>query len=69
MNNTLVKKLPAIKARQNFGQVLNEVAFGDNQFIVERAGKPMAAIIPVDRFWEIQEREEFKENSKSKFSK
>ena len=69
MNNTLVKKLPAIKARQNFGQVLNEVAFGGNQFIVERAGKPMAAIIPVDRFWEIQGGEEFKGNSKSNFSK
>lgn len=35
-------------ARKNFGQILNEAALLGETFIIERAGKPMAALVPVE---------------------
>lgn len=46
----MVKKLPALKARQNLGQVMNEVALRGDEYIVERAGKPLVAIISMDKY-------------------
>ncbi len=46
----MIKKLPALKARQNLGQVMNEVALRGDEYIVERAGKPLVAIISMDRY-------------------
>lgn len=50
----MIKTLTAIKARQNLGAVLEEVYYNGDQFIIERAGKPMAAMVPL---WQIQARE------------
>jgi prevent-host-death family protein len=47
-----VKTINAMKARQNFGQMLEEVYYKGDQFVVERAGKPMAAVVPV---WQLEE--------------
>ena len=47
----MVKKVNALKARQNFGQMLEEVYYKGDQFIIERAGKPMAAVIPL---WQLE---------------
>ena len=41
------KKINAMKARQNFGQLLEEVYYRGEQFVIERAGKPMAAVVPL----------------------
>jgi prevent-host-death family protein len=41
-----------MKARQNFGQMLEEVYYKGDQFIIERAGKPMAAVVPL---WQLSE--------------
>ena len=46
----MVKKLPALKVRQNLGQVMNEVALRGDEYIVERAGKPLVAIISMDKY-------------------
>lgn len=46
----MIKKLPALKARQNLGQVMNEVALRGDEYIVERAGKPLVAIISMDKY-------------------
>ena len=46
----MIKKLPALKVRQNLGQVMNEVALRGDEYIVERAGKPLVAIISMDRY-------------------
>ena len=46
----MVKKLAALKARQNLGRVMNEVALRGDEYIVERAGKPLVAIISMDRY-------------------
>jgi len=48
------KTINAMKARQNFGQMLEEVYYKGEQFIIERAGKPMAAVIPLSKFAELQ---------------
>lgn len=44
------KTISAIKVRQNLGQVMNEVALKDDEYVVERAGKPLVAIIPIERY-------------------
>jgi prevent-host-death family protein len=43
----VAKKLNALKARQQLGQLLEEVYYQGEQYIIERAGKPMAAVVPV----------------------
>jgi prevent-host-death family protein len=47
-----VKTINALKARQNFGQMIEEVFYRDEQFIIERAGRPMAAVVPL---WQLEE--------------
>jgi prevent-host-death family protein len=49
-----VKKINAMKARQNFGTMLEEVYYRGNIYIVERAGKPMAALIPLSQLEALQ---------------
>lgn len=50
----MYKKISALKARQNLGQVMNEVALRGDEYIIERAGKPMVAMIPMERFASVQ---------------
>ncbi|HTM13211.1 MAG TPA: type II toxin-antitoxin system prevent-host-death family antitoxin [Bryobacteraceae bacterium] len=54
----MIKTLTAIKARQNLGEVLEEVYYNGDQFIIERAGKPMAAVVPL---WQVQARKKHQE--------
>lgn len=56
----MLKKISAIKVRQNLGHVMNEVALKEDEYIVERAGKPLVAIIPIDQYQRLRgEREDF----------
>ena len=56
----MLKTISAIKVRQNLGQVMNEIALKDDEYIVERAGKPLVAIIPIEQYQSMKkEREEF----------
>jgi prevent-host-death family protein len=56
----MLKKVSAIKVRQNLGQVMNEVALKSDEYIVERAGKPLVAIIPVEKYLSMKRnRDEF----------
>jgi len=47
-----VKTINALKARQHLGKLLEETFYQDAQFIIERAGRPMAAVVPV---WQLEE--------------
>ena len=47
----MVKKVNALKARQNLGQLLEEVYYKGDQYIIERAGNPMAAVVPL---WQLE---------------
>ena len=50
----MLKKISALKARQNLGRVMNEVALRGDDYIVERSGKPMVAIIPLEKYRQLQ---------------
>jgi prevent-host-death family protein len=45
-----LKIVTALKARQNLGTIMNAVSFKNDQYIVERKGVPMVAIIPIKKF-------------------
>jgi prevent-host-death family protein len=50
------KTINALKARQNLGQILEEVFYKGDQYIVERAGKPMAAVVPITQYMQWKDR-------------
>lgn len=51
----VLKKISAMKARQNLGQLLNEVSLRGDAYVIERAGKPLAALVDLERFQQLQE--------------
>ena len=55
----MLKKISAMKARQNLGQLLNEVSIRGDAYIIERAGKPLAALVDMERFQLLQEDQSF----------
>ncbi|MBI4796332.1 MAG: type II toxin-antitoxin system Phd/YefM family antitoxin [Deltaproteobacteria bacterium] len=54
----MLKKISAMKARQNLGQLLNEVSIRGDSYVIERAGKPLAALVDMERFQQLQEDQE-----------
>ena len=46
----MIRTVTAIKVRQNLGQVLNEAYYRGDEFVVERSGKAIAAIISIAEF-------------------
>jgi prevent-host-death family protein len=46
----VVKTIGAREARSNFSQLLGQVHFGGQVVIVERFGRPMVAIIPLEDY-------------------
>ena len=50
-----MKRMSATEARVHFGEVLRRVTEGDEVVIVERGGKPSAAVIPIQEFERLQE--------------
>ena len=46
--------LNAMKARRQFGEVLDKTYYQGRSFLIERAGKPVAAIIPIRLYEAIQ---------------
>jgi prevent-host-death family protein len=50
----MLKKISAQKARQNFGEMMDEVRLRGDRYIVNRGEKPLVAVIPVEEYlaWE-----------------
>jgi prevent-host-death family protein len=46
----MTKSIGSREARNNFSHIIGEVHFGGQIVIVERSGRPMVAIIPVDDY-------------------
>jgi len=46
----LVKKISAIKARQNLGELLEEVYYKSDTFMITRRDKAMAVVIPIEEY-------------------
>ncbi len=51
----VTEKLSTLDIRQRLGDILNRVALRHDQFIIERKGKPLAAMVPVERLEQMQE--------------
>jgi prevent-host-death family protein len=47
---TMLDKLTASEARQNFSDILNRAAFGRERVIIHRGKKAVAAIIPIEDY-------------------
>ena len=45
----MVETISTLEMRQRLGDILNRVALRNDQFIIERKGKPLAAVVPVER--------------------
>ena len=59
----MYKTISALKARQNLGQVMNEVVLKGDDYVIERAGKPLVAIISMEKYQSLrQEMGEFFES-------
>jgi len=50
----MTEKVSTIDVRQRIGDMLNRVALRHDEFIIERKGKPMAALVPLERLEQIQ---------------
>ncbi len=46
----MVKRMSAKEARDRFAEMLGQVHYGKDTVIVEKQGKPMVAVIDVDRY-------------------
>ena len=48
------REATAMTVRQNLGELLNEVRYQQNEIVITRAGKPVAALISIQAYAEIQ---------------
>jgi prevent-host-death family protein len=44
------RKVSAVEARKRLGEILESVYYRGDEVIIERAGRPMAAVIPAERY-------------------
>src|SRR5207237_9312103 len=44
-----MQKVSTIDVRQRIGDLLNRVALRHDEFVIERKGKPLAALVPIER--------------------
>ena len=49
------RKISAVEARKKLGEILEGVFYRGDEVIIERAGKPMAVVIPTDRYKSLEE--------------
>jgi prevent-host-death family protein len=45
----MAERVTTLEIREKLGDYLNRVALRHDQFIIERKGKPLAALVPVER--------------------
>lgn len=45
----MVERVSTMDIRQKLGDLLNRVALRHDEFIIERKGKPLAAMVPVEK--------------------
>lgn len=50
----MTEKVSTIDVRQRIGDMLNRVALRHDEFIIERKGKPLAALVPVERLEQLR---------------
>jgi prevent-host-death family protein len=50
-------KITTVKARGNFSEVINRVAYGKERIVVTRRGKRLAALVPMEDLNQLEELE------------
>ena len=50
----MTERVSTTDVRQRIGDMLNRVALRHDEFIIERKGKPLAALVPVERLEQIR---------------
>ena len=50
----VIEKLTTLDLRQRLGDLLNRVALRHDEFIIERKGKPLAAMVPVEKLRQLE---------------
>ncbi len=56
----MIREATAVKARQNLGELLNEVQYRRDAIVIKKDGKAVAALVDMDLFEKIRRmREEF----------
>lgn len=45
----MAERVSTIDVRQRIGDLLNRVALRRDEFVIERKGKPLAALVPIER--------------------
>src|SRR5260221_8180397 len=48
-------KMEATKVRRNFAEEMSKVAFGKQRLLIERNGKPLVAVVPMEEFALLEE--------------
>jgi prevent-host-death family protein len=51
----MTETVSTLEIRQRLGDLLNRVALRHDQFLIERKGKPLAAMVPVERLEQMQQ--------------
>ena len=51
----MTQRISSMEVRQRLGDLLDRVALRQDQFVIERKGKPLAALVPVHRLEQMQE--------------
>jgi len=51
----MIEKVSTLDIRGRLGDILNRVALRHDEFIIERKGKALAAMIPVEKLRQLQE--------------
>ena len=51
----MTEKVSTMEVRARIGDMLNRVALRHDEFIIERKGKPLAALVPVERMEQMRE--------------
>ncbi len=50
----MAEKISTMEVRERLGDYLNRVALRHDQFIIERKGKALAAMVPVEKLVELE---------------
>ena len=50
----MAERVSTIEVRQRIGDLLNRVALRHDEFIIERKGKALAALVPVERLQQLR---------------
>jgi len=51
----MTKRIPAMTARKNFGELLESVFYRGDEVVVERAGKAMGVLIPMEQYQKLEQ--------------